>query len=282
MLSLSRQEIEMRETNRNYNDLMSDLTQVSFAKDAANSFEDACSTIYSPITDTWDFLDTVANMSDVAEGQTEDNVALIKVTNKKLKKQKSNWRVYQRCSIKLPTMYGIEDKISHTYKKDTLRVTFEFERHVYRSGEKFWWKIKVREGWASETKYDFNFDYKKKKADFDYEYDDFRQHPYGVVFSQNLPNGRGSKLWEKFAAMFDYDVLKAIKECMQEIEVTWNEICDSIDMAYNELKENENLFSYVEEDVDYQMNKEVDISKKQKWIADKGQELINSGRAVVH
>ena len=52
MLSLSRQEIEMRETNRNYNDLMSDLTQVSFAKDAANSFEDACSTLYSPITDT--------------------------------------------------------------------------------------------------------------------------------------------------------------------------------------------------------------------------------------
>ena len=64
--------------------------------------------------------------------------------------------------------------------------------------------------------------------------------------------------------MFDYDVLKAIKECMQEVEVTWNEICDSIDMAYNELKENENLFSYVEDDVDYQMNKEVDISKKQK------------------
>lgn len=64
--------------------------------------------------------------------------------------------------------------------------------------------------------------------------------------------------------MFDYDVLKAIKECMQEIEVTWNEICDSIDMVYSELKENENLFSYVEDDVDYQINKEVDISKKQK------------------
>lgn len=281
MLSLSRQEIERRETNRNYNDLMSNLAQVSFAKDAANNFEDACSTLYFPITDTWDFLDTIANMSDVTNGQTKDNTTLIKTVNKKLKKQKSNWQVYQSCSMEW--IKGIENKIIYIYKTMCCNVTFEFSRYTtYRGSKSYSWEITINKKHFSTDIYFFDFDHYKKKVDFSYSYDDILPKPLEEIFSQNLPNGKNAELWEKFAVVFDYDVLKAIKECMQEVEVTWNEICDNIDMVYKELKEKKNLFSYVEEDVDYQMNKEVDISKKQKWIADKGQELINSGRAVVH